>query len=255
MVCHGRARVCSGAALPNPRAPPAPNMRGDGPAPAAKPFSITRADPALDAVVAPNAKAELIASGFGLNEGPVWVPEGGVRLLARRRPARQRHLQDRGRQEVSVFMEQAGYSGNDVSNTGDANAQRPLARALDRAELRELGLARPADLVRRQRPHRHAPREGRHAHGAVRRRAGRQALQRPERHRRGARRRRVSHRQRLRSARRGPQPRQADAERHLAHQGRRLDARARARRRSAAYRTASCCRPTSAISISRRCRR
>ncbi len=57
--------------------PPAgPTMRGDGPPPAAKPFNITRADPALDALVAPNAKAEEIARGFGLNEGPVWVRDG-----------------------------------------------------------------------------------------------------------------------------------------------------------------------------------
>ena len=48
----------------------APTMRGDGPPPAAKPFSITRLDPALDAVVASDTQAELIASGFGLNEGP-----------------------------------------------------------------------------------------------------------------------------------------------------------------------------------------
>ena len=71
----------SGAALSQPAAPPAPNMRGDGPAPAAKPFSMTRSDPALDAIVARNAEAELLASGFGLNEGPVWVPEGNSGYL------------------------------------------------------------------------------------------------------------------------------------------------------------------------------
>src|SRR5262245_64675359 len=55
---------------------PQPSMRGDGPAPTSKPFNITRSDPGLDQVVAADAKAELIASGFGLNEGPVWVREG-----------------------------------------------------------------------------------------------------------------------------------------------------------------------------------
>ena len=57
------------------RGPQGPQMRGDGPAPAAKPFSVTRSDPGMDAVVASDAKAELIATGFGLNEGPVWVPD------------------------------------------------------------------------------------------------------------------------------------------------------------------------------------
>src|SRR5262245_39465122 len=54
----------------------APSMRGDGPAPTPKPFNITRSDPGLDAVVAGDATAELLAAGFGLNEGPVWVREG-----------------------------------------------------------------------------------------------------------------------------------------------------------------------------------
>src|SRR5262245_45768126 len=58
------------------RRTPPPAMRRDGPPPAAKPFNITRSDPGLDAVVAANTKAELIAKGFGLNEGPVWVREG-----------------------------------------------------------------------------------------------------------------------------------------------------------------------------------
>src|SRR6185312_10284977 len=56
--------------------PSGPAMRGDGPPPAARPFSVTRSDPGLDAIVPRGAKLEQLASGFGLNEGPVWVPEG-----------------------------------------------------------------------------------------------------------------------------------------------------------------------------------
>jgi len=99
-------------------AAPAPAMRGDGPAPAPKPFSITRSDPGLDEIVAPNTKAELLARGFGLNEGPVWVREGksGYLLLG--------GLLDNviykiaADKTVSVFMEKAGYTGTDVDNTG-----------------------------------------------------------------------------------------------------------------------------------------
>src|SRR5437667_9027910 len=54
------------------RGPAGPQMRGDGPAPDPKPFSITRSDPALDAVIDPNAKLETIASGVGINEGVLW---------------------------------------------------------------------------------------------------------------------------------------------------------------------------------------
>jgi gluconolactonase len=101
------------------QAPPAnPTMRGDGPSPDPKPFSITRNDPGLDALIASNTEAELLASGFGLNEGPVWVREGssGYLLVA--------GLLDNviykigADKRVSVFMEKAGYTGNDINHTG-----------------------------------------------------------------------------------------------------------------------------------------
>lgn len=96
-----------------------PSMRGDGPAPAARPFSITRADPGLDALVAPDAKVQLVASGFGLNEGTTWVRDGkggGFLLVG--------GLLDNvlykitADNTVSVFMEKAGYTGDDVENVG-----------------------------------------------------------------------------------------------------------------------------------------
>jgi len=93
-------------------------MRGDGPPPEATEFSITKNDPRLDDIVSPNAKLELMADGFGLNEGPVWVPDGrsGYLLLA--------GLLDNviykitPDKKVSVFMEFAGYSGDDEYHTG-----------------------------------------------------------------------------------------------------------------------------------------
>jgi len=96
-----------------------PSMRGDGPAPAARPASITRSDPALDALLAPDAVVELVASGFGLNEGTTWVRNGkgsGFLLVG--------GLLDNVLYKitpdntVSVFMEKAGYTGNDVENVG-----------------------------------------------------------------------------------------------------------------------------------------
>jgi gluconolactonase len=108
----------AGAAFAQPATPPAPSMRGDGPAPAAKPFSITRSDPALDAIVAPDAQAELIATGFGLNEGPVWVPEGRSGYLLVGGLLDNVLYKIAADNHVSVFMEQAGYTGTDVGNTG-----------------------------------------------------------------------------------------------------------------------------------------
>ena len=80
-------------------ATPPPSMRGDGPAPASKPFNITRSDPGLDAVVAADTKAELLATGFGLNEGPVWVREGQSGYLLVGGLLDNVHLQGRGRQD------------------------------------------------------------------------------------------------------------------------------------------------------------
>src|SRR5688572_8585444 len=97
---------------------PAPSMRGDGPAPASKPFNITRSDPGLDAVVAADAKAELLATGFGLNEGPVWVREGQSGYLLVGGLLDNVIYKVAADKTVSVFMEQAGYTGNDVNHTG-----------------------------------------------------------------------------------------------------------------------------------------
>jgi gluconolactonase len=96
----------------------APQMRGDGPPPGAKPFSITRSDPALDRIIAPDAKLMELARGFGLTEGGLWVAEGksgywiftGLldNVLYKVTPQKQ----------VSVFMEKAGYTGNDPEHVG-----------------------------------------------------------------------------------------------------------------------------------------
>jgi gluconolactonase len=41
-----------------------------------RPFKVVRLDPALDAIVAPDAKIEILGEHFGLTEGPVWIKEG-----------------------------------------------------------------------------------------------------------------------------------------------------------------------------------
>lgn len=100
------------------RGPAVPQMRGDGPAPEARPFSMTRNDPALDAVVAPDAKLVELARGFGLTEGGLWIAEGnsGYWIFA--------GLLDNvlykvtPQKRVSVFMEQAGYTGNAPEHVG-----------------------------------------------------------------------------------------------------------------------------------------
>jgi gluconolactonase len=45
-------------------------------------FRIIRLDPALDAIVAPDATLEALGDRFGLTEGPVWVPDPAGAYLA-----------------------------------------------------------------------------------------------------------------------------------------------------------------------------
>ncbi|HEV7633294.1 MAG TPA: SMP-30/gluconolactonase/LRE family protein [Steroidobacteraceae bacterium] len=105
-------------AAPAAPAAPQPGMRGDGPPPPPREFSITRSHADLDAIVAPDAKLELLASGFGLNEGPVWVREGsGGYLLVSGLLDNviYRIAEDK---TVTVFLDKAGYSGTDIENVG-----------------------------------------------------------------------------------------------------------------------------------------
>ena len=106
------------AAIAAQRGPVVPQMRGDGPPPEAKPFSITKNDPALDDIIAPDAQLVELARGFGLTEGGLWISEGnsGYWIFA--------GLLDNviykvtPQKQVSVFMEKAGYTGNDPEHVG-----------------------------------------------------------------------------------------------------------------------------------------
>jgi gluconolactonase len=94
-------------------------MRGDGPAPDPRAFSFTRADPAFNALIARGVKVELLARGFGINEGTTWVRErggGGFLLVAGLIDNVLYKVTLRG--AVSVFMEKAGYTGDDIDNVG-----------------------------------------------------------------------------------------------------------------------------------------
>ena len=101
-----------------PAAPSTPVMRGDGPPPAAQPFSITRVDPELDAIVSPGAKLEVMASGFGLSEGPVWIREGKSGYLLISGLLDNVLYKITPEKQVSVFLEHAGYTGDDVNHVG-----------------------------------------------------------------------------------------------------------------------------------------
>ncbi len=110
----------AGAAPLPPPAPVAqkPSTRGDGPVPPAKPFSVTRADPAFDTIIAPTARPELLGDHFGITEGPVWVPDGRDGFLLVSDLTANVIYKIAPDKKVSVFLDKAGYSGTDVDNAG-----------------------------------------------------------------------------------------------------------------------------------------
>ena len=77
--------VCTAACGDPPAPTPAPAAES-APAAAAPTViaeaRIDRWDPAMDAIVPPDAKIEKIAEGFGWAEGPLWIKSGGYLLFA-----------------------------------------------------------------------------------------------------------------------------------------------------------------------------
>ena len=80
--------------------------------------TVVRLDPALDALIAPGAKAELLKGDyFGAIEGPVWVDADGGYLLFSDMAANVIYKWTPAGQ-LSVFLEKSGYTGTDLNNVG-----------------------------------------------------------------------------------------------------------------------------------------
>jgi gluconolactonase len=96
---------------------------GAQPLPAAAtphPFSITRADPSLDRLIAPDAKLRTVAAGFGFIDGPVWIAgrDGAPGYLLASSIIDNVIYKVTAAGQVSVFLDRAGYSGADFANAG-----------------------------------------------------------------------------------------------------------------------------------------
>src|SRR5262249_10133136 len=92
--------------------------------PAERPFKIIRLDPALDKIVAPSTKLETLGEHFGLSEGPVWIKQGNnghllfsdcaANVIYKWAPS----APFSGHGELSVFLENSGFTGKDNLNVG-----------------------------------------------------------------------------------------------------------------------------------------
>src|SRR5438552_3444473 len=79
---------------------------------------VARLDPTLDALLAPDARLEQVATGFGFTEGPVWVAQGrGGYLLFSDIPANVIYkMTPDGK--TSIHMEKSGYTKPDIWRVG-----------------------------------------------------------------------------------------------------------------------------------------
>lgn len=95
--------------------------------------TIERLDPALDALIAPDAVIERLADGFDWTEGPVWNKAGRY-LLFSDIPRNSIHKWKEG-QGVTLYMRPAGYAGStpfgrELGSNGltfDANGELVMA--------------------------------------------------------------------------------------------------------------------------------
>src|SRR5688500_10010575 len=90
------------------------------------PFRIVRNDPALDAIIPPGATLELLAEGFGLLEGPVWIRDGADGYLVFSDMTANVIYKWHPKAGVSVYRENSGYTGDDPN---DAGQQTKLGRS------------------------------------------------------------------------------------------------------------------------------
>ena len=84
---------------------------------------IIKYDNALDKLISPDAKIEVLSSGYTWTEGPVWVKDGNY-LLFSDVPANTIYQWKQGKNEgeISVFLKPSGYTGTGVySNEPGSN--------------------------------------------------------------------------------------------------------------------------------------
>jgi gluconolactonase len=85
-----------------------------------QPFAIEKSDPALDSLIAPDAKLKTVAGGFGFVDTPLWIKgrdgQPGYLVAVSIIDNVVYKVDQAGK--VSVFLDKAGYSGDDFLHDG-----------------------------------------------------------------------------------------------------------------------------------------
>ncbi len=105
--------------------------------------SVERLDPAIDALVPPEAQMEILAEGHEWTEGPVWVPAIGAVLYSD--IPRNAIYQWKEGQEASVWLTPSGYTG-EAERGGETGSNGLLLDAEGRIVLCQHGDRRMARL-------------------------------------------------------------------------------------------------------------
>ena len=89
-------------------------------APGGTPFRIETLDPALDDIISPDTKLEILGDRFALTEGPVWMPAASGRdgYLLFSDNAANVIYKWAPNSPLSVFLENSGFTGRDNSKVG-----------------------------------------------------------------------------------------------------------------------------------------
>lgn len=92
-----------------------------------RPFKIIRMDRALDAILSTEAKLEMLGDRFGLTEAPVWVQEGQSGYLLFSDLISNVIYKRTAEGGLSVFLENAGYTGSDITSVGQQTRRGRMA--------------------------------------------------------------------------------------------------------------------------------
>ncbi|MBI1370087.1 MAG: SMP-30/gluconolactonase/LRE family protein [Planctomycetes bacterium] len=108
--------------------------------------SIERLDPALDTLIAPDAKIEVLAEGYNWSEGPVWVKRGGYVIFSDV-PENTIFKWKEG-EGSSVYLKPSGYTG-DVPRDKESGSNGLVIDANGRLILCQHGDRRLARMIPR----------------------------------------------------------------------------------------------------------
>ena len=81
-------------------------------------FRIDAMAPEMHELVSPDAELELLGDRYGLTEGPLWMDDGNDGFLLFTDLISNAIFKWTPAEGTSVFLDDAGYSGNDINNAG-----------------------------------------------------------------------------------------------------------------------------------------